>query len=630
MKQTFTVAEITKALSITKRSAERRAQHESWSFTEQAVRGGKQRIYKLVDLPPEVQAQLLRTLPADSTQPVLSEDAQRGYDAESLSAWSVRKSAKQRARGQERANLLQQVQRLRWSGQKFKDAAALVAKANDISVANLSNWYYGVNGRRGAKHYRMQDWAAALIPGYIGSLREAEISEEAWDAFKALFLVRSAPTSAICYERVARLATEHGWQWPSLKTIERKIKSDLPRTLVVLAREGAEGLDQLYPPVRRSREHFAAMQAVNGDGIQFRATIQWPDDEVAAIKVWIWQDLSSNKLLAWRGDKSENKNMLRLAYGDLLEKYGIPDIAFIDNTTAAASKWLTGGTKNRYRWKIRDEDPIGLMPLCGTRVQFVTPGRGQTKPIERANRELRERIDSHPKFEGRGTEARPIPYDEFMTVMEGEFLHYNARQDRDAQVAVGRSYDEAFAASYAVAKIRKATKEQRRLWLLCAERVRADMRTGSIVLGRGPQGENRYWCEALGQHMGESLVVRFDPHKLQQPVYVETLDGRLIGEAPCTWTGGFDDARVAQDFHREKNRFKRAAREALKAEKRMDTLTVANMLVPPQAPPTPESKVVELAIPKRAVGHDTELAEHNRNFDRLMRDLMEQKKAQIL
>lgn len=630
---TVTLTQIADALGVSRQAVDKRARRDGWRHES----SGRTRLYTLNGLPADVQAALIKAgassdLPAE---PPGSEPAFT-YDAEQLWDWAARRSQKLRDRGAERAALLRQVMRLVDAGQTFDDAAQLVAQANEVSAANLRNWYYGVNGQRGARLYDANDWPAALIPAYTGRTAKAGISMEAWDAFKALYLARRAPTLAICYERVERLAKEQGWTWPSRRTIERKVKQDIPRAVLVLAREGAEALEKLYPPMQRNRTHFHALQAVNGDGVEFHFYIKWPDGEVSRAKIWIWQDLYSNKLLAWRHDKTENKNMLRLAWGDLISKHGIPPLVYIDNTTAAASKWLTGGTKNRYRWKIRDEDPLGIIPSMGSDVRFVRPGHGQSKPIERANKELRERIDSHPQFDGRGTKGRPIPLDEFLQVMEAEFAWYNAKEGRDTLAAAGRSFDATYKASYERATIKKATAEQRRRCLLAAERVHAHRETGAIELGRGPHGANRYWMESLTAYHGEYLVARFDPHAMHDPVHVYTLDGRYIGEAPCTFQAGFDDADAAQTYHRETARFKRHTKRALEAEKRAKTAAVAKRLPEPTTPDTPDAKVVELARPqrKRAAGHDVvadeELDENNRNFDRLMTEVWSEKKSRLL
>ncbi|VEI46997.1 Bacteriophage Mu transposase [Actinobacillus equuli] len=47
---------------------------------------------------------------------------------------------------------------------------------------------------------------------------------------------------------------------------------------------------------------------------------------------------------------------------DVIYKYGIPRHITIDNTRAAANKWMTGGVPNRYRFKVKPDDPKGIIP----------------------------------------------------------------------------------------------------------------------------------------------------------------------------------------------------------------------------------------------------------------------------
>lgn len=590
-------------------------------------------------------SQLVRQLPdpdldQDDIEPIGEEPFT--YNRDNLWRWAETRPEKLRQQGMARAALLHEVMTLNRAGQSIGDAFKAVAIAHGLSQATLKGWYYGTKTKQsskpGARLYRTEDWPAALVPGWTGRKKEADCDPAAWDVFLGLFLTRRAPTLAICHERAGKIARERGWEWPALRTVRRKLKREISPMVITLAREGAEALDKLFPPMRRDRSGFHAMQAVNGDGIDWKRYCVWPDGEVAKPCTWITQDLYSNKLLAWRTDKSENKHMFRLAFGDLVDRWGIPTFYFIDNTMAAASKWLTGGIKNRYRWKIRDEDPIGIMPQMGTTVRFVEPGHGQSKPIERANQELRQRIDTHPKWEGRGTKGRPIPIDEFITLMSEEFEHYNQRTGRTTQVAAGRSFQDVFAESYEKAPIKKATPAQRRLWLCAAEKVRCSRTNGSIVLGRGPQGENRYWCRELVAYCGQLIVVRFDPQNYHQDVHCYTLDGRYIGEAESTWRAGFADSAAAHEFYRAKGQFKRATRKALEAERRMTASTAAKLLPEDERAPDPESKVVQLQPRKRAVGHDVvdhvdendEGERHQENFTAAMLDVMRQRKSEQL
>ena len=631
-------------LPSTQQRITEKAKREGWKKRARAGKGGGWE-YHYTSLPAAAQAQLAPKIiesmkgraGADDIDPLGEEPF--SYNAENLWRWVETRPQRLRDQGMERATLLREVMALNRAGHPMRDAFDAVARAHAMPAATIRNWYYGTktkaSSKPGARLYKEQDWPAALVPGWTGRKKEAECSQEAWDVFIGLYLTRRAPTLAICYERTQRIAEKHGWAWPTIRTIARKLKREISPMVITLAREGSEALDKLMPPMRRDRSGFHAMQAVNGDGIDWKRYCVWPDGEVAKPCTWITQDLYSNKLLAWRTDKSENKHMFRLAYGDLVERWGIPSLYFIDNTMAAASKWLTGGIRNRYRWKIRDEDPIGIMPQMGTEVRFVTPGHGQAKPVERANKELRQRIDTHPKFEGRGTKARPIPIDEFAALMAEEFELYNIRQGRQTQTAAGRSFNDTFSESYANSPIKKATAEQRRLWLCAAEKVRCHRDNGSIVLGRGPQGENRYWCKGLVAHCGQLIVVRFDPQNFHRPVHCYTLDGRYIGEAECTWQAGFADSEAAHAYARARGQFRRASRKALEAERRMTASTAAKLLPEDERAPDPESKVVQLQPRQRAVGHDVvdhddESDEHQENFTTAMLDVMRQRKSEQL
>src|SRR3546814_11919637 len=78
----------------------------------------------------------------------------------------------------------------------------------------------------------------------------------------------------------------------------------------------------------------------------------------------------------------------RLVFADLFQNWGIPKGLLADNGRAFASKWLTGGAKTRFRFKVRDEDPTGLLVALGVTIHWAKPYRGQSKPIERGFSDL--------------------------------------------------------------------------------------------------------------------------------------------------------------------------------------------------------------------------------------------------
>lgn len=609
-------------LPSTERRVRSRADRENWRHREVTVRGGRRREYHVSSLPAEAVAELVRKAggaggDAPSTQAPLPrgeggfKEGGLSYDPAALWAWAETRPERLRARGRERAALLRKVMALVEAGTPMGKAFRAVGKAEGVSPANLKNWYYGVNGKPGAKDYHRSDWAAALIPGYAGPTARAEMSPEAWEFVKADYLRPARPSVAECYERLQRAAAEHGWTVPSKRTVERRLLG-LPLSVRVLAREGAEALKRMYPAQERDRGVFHALEAVNADGHTFDVRVRWPDGEVGRPVMVAWQDLYSGKLLGWRVDKTENADLVRLSFADVVRAYGIPDHAYLDNGRGFAAKWVTGGTQSRYRFRVREEDPVGVLVALGVEVHWVTPYHGQAKPIERAFGDLARYVAKHPAFEGAYTGpspvAKPANYGEravdlevFLRVLESEIAAHNARPGRRTAVAQGRSFDEAFAESYERSPIRKATAEQVRALLLAAE-VKTARRNGEFTLAAGACGEerNRYWCPDLEDYAGERVVVRFDPQGLHEGAWVYAMDGRYIGEARLLEAAGFNDTEAARAHARERNRWKKAVRAQLEAERRLTALEAAARLPAAEAAPAPEARVIRPFRPEPA------------------------------
>jgi hypothetical protein len=241
---------------------------------------------------------------------------------------------------------------------------------------------------------------------------------------------------------------------------------------MVLCREGRDALKRAFPSQQRDRSHLHALEAVNADGHTVDVFVDWGDGSKPSRPVMVaFQDLYSDKILSYRIDRSENRDVVRLALGDVVENYGIPDRYYLDNGRAFASHWLTGGMKFRHRFKIREEEPVGIMGQLGIDVRWTTPYHGQAKPIERAFLDLCDRLAKHPDFEGaytgRSTSNKPanygskaVPIATFMKRLHEEIAAHNARPKRKSLVCAGvHSFDHVFEASYTQAPIRGATAE---------------------------------------------------------------------------------------------------------------------------------------------------------------------------
>lgn len=485
-------------------------------------------------------------------------------------------------------------------GSSRSEAVDTVAKHEMLGRATIYRWFNIV------RDVPREQWLEALHPSYNPHRRGADCDAEAWEYFKADYLRLEQPSAMACYRRLKSLAKVNGWRIPSCaRSLVRRIEKEFPREALLLARHGVRALDRMRPAQLRDHSVFAALEAVNADGHRVDVFVSWPDGQIARPWLLAWQDLYSGKLLSWRFDASENSHAVRLAFGDLLDDFGIPSHAYLDNGRSFASKWMTGGTPNRYRFKVREGEPVGLLTNLGVTVHWATPYHGQAKPIERAFRDLAENLAKHPEFRGayvgRNPQAKPenygsraVPLERFLEVAREVILEHNARAGRQSPVCNGvLSFDDAFARSYATVVVKKPAPSQRHLWLLAAEQLRTNKVDGSIRIF-----DNVYWSEPLKDFVGAPVVVRFDPNDLKRGVHVYTDDERYICEAECQQAVGFNDVAAAQERRRESNRIRRAARDQLEASVRIEALDALQQLPRSAKPELPTPAATQLANPR--------------------------------
>ena len=589
-------------------------------------KGSKASEFHYTVLPTEAQAELFKKHPEILIEGGLNSPSMKEIidcsdnDREALWDYYSRKSDKAKALAAIRLEAVRMCQTLLSNGWKKTDAKEQIVELykvkTKISFHTLGNWLKKVENVDPA------DWLPTLVDGYTGRQIKSEVSPEAWDYTKADYLRRCRPSWSSTYERLKRAAAENGWSIPSLKTLQRKLKNEIHPDLITLLRDGEDAYKKTLPPQERDHSVFHAMEAVNGDGYTFFKYVHFESGEVCRPVCWFWQDIFSGKLLSWRVDVSENKDSIRLSIGDLVEKYGIPKKFWIDNTRAAANKDVTGGVKNRYRFKVSEDEPLGLIPQLGAEVHWATPGHGQAKPIERAFGigGIGEYTDKHPSLEGRGTKDKPIPIAEFEAILLSEVAAFNARLGRRSKVCNGRSCDQVFNESYASNAIRKATREQRALWLLAPAPVTANKTNGSIKIM-----ENRYWCEALSHFKGQKLVARFDPANMHGDVIIYSLDGRRIADAECILAAGFNDRDAAREVAKQKNRRRKALRAAEKAELRISAREAAEALPSVDSSEIPETKVVEPIFGNNLAGKSSSGSDER--FDRAVAMMKPEKES---
>lgn len=488
--------------------------------------------------------------------------------------------AKARAEAERRLTAITLVEALEEAGLTRSAAVASAGGQLSIGGSTLWSWISLIDGVAAA------DRLAYLAPRRRGGGAETAVDEGAWQFLLSDYLRPEAPTFSSCFYRCQRdYADPRGLSLPVERTLRRKLEREVDQRLVIARREGAEALRRSLPAQQRTVRELHALEAVNIDGHRFDVFVRWPDGRVGRPMMVAVQDIYSRKILAHRIDESENALATRLVFADLFRDWGIPRACVLDNGRAFASKAITGGAKSRFRFKIREEEPTGVLTALGVQIHWATPYRGLSKPIERAFRDLCDTIARHPAMAGAYTGNKPdakpenygsaaVPIERFRELVAAGIAAHNAKPGRRTEIAAGRaSFDQVFADSYAVAPIGRATPEQLRLALLTAEERTCDRRTGEVTL----EG-NRYWTSELSAHAGEKLTVRFDPDDLHGQVHVYARDGSFIATAPAIAATGFFDKDSANRRRRQEADHRRAVREVAKAHELLDAAALAAMI----------------------------------------------------
>lgn len=476
-------------------------------------------------------------------------------------SWFDAQSDKVKEEAQRRAMILVDVDAYRAAGMTASQAVTQAARSAGVkSCTTLWDWLGLVKGIPAA------DRLPHLAPRRKGGGKQADIHPTLWNELLSDYLRLSKPPFSDCYRRIEEQAALMGVALPHAKTLLRRLEAEVPPAVIALKREGKEAVRHMLPPQTRSVADLHAMQIVNIDGHKADVFVNWGQDAngkdiIIRPTIVAIQDVYSRKFLAWRIARSEDTVTARLVFADLFRKWGIPEFVLSDNGRAFASKELTGGARTRFRFKIREEDPTGVLTALGIKIMWALPFRGQSKPIERGFRDFCSAIAKLPAFEGAYTGNTPlakpenygtraIPLEEFCRVWDAGIERHNAQLGRRTEMGGGqRSFDQVFDESYARSSIGKATDEQLRLALLAGDQVRTDRKTGAVrVLG------NSYWTRELAQVAGDKVTIRFDPDDLSLPVHVYDTAGRYLVTAPILTATGFRDVAAANERKRlEKN-----------------------------------------------------------------------------
>ena len=418
-------------------------------------------------------------------------------DHETRELWSAWENAPLKAK--QKAELAMKAllayENMRDSGIPKGEISKAIQEQFNIPPATL--WRY----RKAVSGQTRDVWAPLLIPQWKGRTTEAEFTPEAWEFIKQSWGSQSKPTLSYVVRQALKLATDRGWIIPSQDTVERRIR-DLPPWWVALRRDGEKALAKLYPAQQRNYSTLRLHEIWCADGHKADVFCRWPDGSVSRPIIVAWIDLRSRVCLGYAVGKVESADLVRLAFKNAAQTCkAIPSAALVDNGRGFASKLLTGGTPNRYRFKVKEEDIPGILTILGIQVTWATPGHGQAKPIEswwRTLAQMAKRSEFRGAYCGNKPDAKPeefdpssvSPIETYLRILQEEISDYHQRPHRGDSMN-GKSPSQIYDLLLPETAVRQPTAEQLRLCLLAAESIRLNSDHQIVLL------ENRYWTEQL-------------------------------------------------------------------------------------------------------------------------------------
>jgi transposase InsO family protein len=449
-------------------------------------------------------------------------------------------------------------------------------------------------------------WLPLLLPEWKGKTHCAPFTEEAFEHIWADWGRQEQPSLKAVYRRAQKLAPEKGWKIPSYDTVKARIDT-MPHDQKVLMREGERALARLYPAQKRVYSSLQLHDIWCADGHEADVFVKDEAGEIFRPIVMGWMDVRSRVLLGWAVAKSETADLVRRALHQAITRSNaVPREALMDNGRAFASKEISGGVPNRYRFKVKENEVLGTLPLLGVGVVWATPGHGQAKPIESFWRNLTEMVKRSEFSQaccGNNPDAKPEHFDKskavplavFKRVLAETIADYHAREHRGDAMA-GKCPQTVYEELAQTTPIRQPTAAQIRFCLMTAEATRLKGEEGSIQLNG-----NRYWSpEISGLSRTATYTVRYNPEDARAPVSLY-LNERRICEVPIVGEVAFrnrDEAKKHANNRRAWVKTVKQSDDAL-ARLRQTESGVFRLQVEDPDPATPAMPRPKIAEPVR-------------------------------
>ncbi len=403
-----------------------------------------------------------------------------------------------------------------------------------ITKSKLFRWQHKYQGKD----------VAELIDRRGGHNRGKDtIPEDAWELFYSLYMTQQKRSVRLCHH----ITSMEYPDIPSYKAFERKIKT-IPMYAILRYREGLKAFTDALPYMERSKLDIASNDIWFSDHHLVDVFVKSADG-TKVIRPWltVFFDARSNRVVSFLVRNADpNATAVKKCFRLGVEQNGVPNEVYFDNG-------------KDYRSSSFSKDyPMSLVNQLGVGTIYATPYHGAAKTVERFFGTFTNRFSRRFKtYTGCNAKIRPeemqIPnkeilplaptLDDFIAQLSAYIDEYNQTPNSGMDME-GKCPDQVYAENLAVKRV---IRDHDALRLLCGNTEERVVNKSGVSIKN-----NHYYNDALLSHMGERVMVVYDPDNIDKMAVFDR-EGRAICLA---------EAKIRTPFrHTSEEDYIRAAKE---------------------------------------------------------------------
>ena len=412
-----------------------------------------------------------------------------------------------------------------------------------ITTSKLFRWQ---------KQYR-EGGVAGLIDQRGGHNRgQTSIPQDAWEYFYDRYMTLQRRTVKRCYDLTLREFPDI----PSVSAFERRVRQ-IPQYAILYYRKGRKAFDDQLPSMERSKLDIASNDIWFSYHHLVDVFVRSADGR-RVIRPWltVFYDARSNRVISFLvRDADPNATAVKQCFRIGVEQYGVPKEVYFDNG-------------KDYRSKSFSSDyPMSLVNQLGIGMIYATAYHGQAKTVERFFGTFTDRFSRlFPTYTGQNAKEKPEcmqtsnaeilklapTLEEYKQAVAAYMAEYNATPSTGRDMD-RKSPDQVY---YENLQEKRVIKDLDALRLLCGNSEERVVHKNGVTFKH-----NSYYNEALSSHLGERVIVTYDPANIDK-IAVFDLQNRAICMATAKIRTPF--RHTTEEDYKRAEKEKKAARDIVK------------------------------------------------------------------